>query len=123
MNNGKAPGPDGFLCEFYKRFLKQLAPLLLKMFEHSLSTGTLPNTLTEAAISVILKKNKNPAECSSYRPISPLNFDAKILAKILAKRLETCLPSIISGDQTGFRGRNLFSNIRRLSVFLHHLQQ
>lgn len=46
---------------------------------------------------------------------SLLNIDVKILAKILAKRLETCLPSIISGDQTGFiRGRNLFSNIRRL---------
>lgn len=69
INNGKAPGPDGFLCEFYKKFSEQLAPLLLQMFEHSLSSGTLPNTLTEATISVITKKDKNPAECSSYRPI------------------------------------------------------
>ena len=85
------------------------------MFNHSLSIGTLPKTLTEATISVILKKDKNPAECSSYRPISLLNVDVKILAKILAKRLETCLPSIISEEQTGFiSARQLSSNVRRL---------
>ena len=115
MNNGRTSGPDGLSSEFYKKFSTHLAPLLLDMFNHSLSTGTLPKTLTEASISVILKKDKNPAECSSYRPISLLNVDVKILAKTLARRLEICLPSIISDDQTGFiRGRQLSSNIRRL---------
>lgn len=38
----------------------------------------------------------------SYRPISLLNSDYKILAKILARHLEDVLPSIISPDQTGF---------------------
>lgn len=85
------------------------------MFNHSLSIGTLPKTLTEVSITVILKKDKNPAECSSYRPISLLNVDVKILAKMLPKRLETCLPSIISEDQTGFiRAHQLSSNVRRL---------
>ena len=115
MNNSKSPGPDGLPSEFYKKFSTQLAPLLLDMFNHSLSIGTLPKTLTEATISVILKRDKNPAECSSYRPISLLNVDVKILAKILAKRLETGLPSVISEDQTGFiRARQLSSNVRRL---------
>jgi len=37
------------------------------------------------------------------------------LAKVLACRLDSCLPDIISLDQTGFvRGRQLSSNIRRL---------
>jgi hypothetical protein len=115
MNNEKTPGPDGLPPEFYKKFSTLLAPLLLDMYNHSLSTGTLPKTLTEASISVILKKDKNPAECSSYRPISLLNVDVKILAKTFARRLETSLTSIISEDQTGFiRGRQLSSNIRRL---------
>ena len=109
------PGPDVLPPEFYKRFSTLLAPVLLDMYNHSLSTGTLPKTLTEASISVILKKDKNPAECSSYRLISLLNVDVKILAKTFARRLETSLPSIISEDQTGFiRGRQLSSNIRRL---------
>lgn len=65
MSNGKTTGPDGLPSEFYKKFSIVLAPLLLDMFNHSLSIGK----LTEASISVILKKDKNPAECSSYRPV------------------------------------------------------
>ncbi len=51
--------------------------------------------------------------CSSYRPISLLNVDVNIFVKILASRLETVLPSIISTEQTGFI-KNIFSffNVR-----------
>jgi len=92
-----------------------LTPLLLRMFEDSLDRGTLPQTLTEAVVIVLLKPGKENSECSSYRPISLLNADYKILAKILAIRLESVTPNIISLDQTGFmKGRYSFSNIRRL---------
>lgn len=54
-------------------------------------------------------------ECASYRPISLLNLDRKLLAKILAKQLETVTPQLVSSDQTGFiRGRNSYNNVRRL---------
>ncbi len=53
--------------------------------------------------------------CSSYRPLSLLNVDVKILAKALARRLETVLPGIISEEQTGFiKGRYSFFNIHTL---------
>lgn len=53
--------------------------------------------------------------CGSYRTISLLNVDLKILAKILAQRLQQVLPSIISTDQRGFMlGRHSFHNTRRL---------
>lgn len=115
MQSGKAAGPDGFPIDFYKRFANQLAPLLLDMYNDSLVNGSLPLTLTQASISLILKRDKNPVECGSWRPISLLNSDVKLLAKVLACRLDPCLPKIISEDQTGFiRGRQLSSNIRRL---------
>lgn len=115
MQSGKSPGPDGYPVEFFKKFSDSLAPLLLEMFEDSLKKGALPLTLTQASISLLLKKDKDPTNCSSYRPISLLNVDAKILAKILAGRLETVLPTIISEDQTGFiKNRHSFANIRRL---------
>ena len=79
MNSGKSPGPDGKPVEFYKRFFNQLAPLLLEMFNYSYSQGTLPATLMQASISLIHKKDKDPLNCASYRPISLLPVDVKIL--------------------------------------------
>uniref|UniRef100_A0A3P9H232 Reverse transcriptase domain-containing protein n=1 Tax=Oryzias latipes TaxID=8090 RepID=A0A3P9H232_ORYLA len=120
MQNGKCPGPDGFSVDFFKKFSNQLSPFLLSVFEESLATGTLPPTMRQAVISLIPKPDKNPHECGSYRPISLLNVDNKILSKMLAGRLETVLPSIIADDQTGFiKGRQSFYNVRRLFNILY----
>lgn len=115
LKNNKTPGPDGFSSDFYKKFAPELSPLLQAMFNESLSSGQLPPTLRQAAITLIPKKGKDPLYCSSYRPISLLNVDYKILSKILAVRLEKLMPQIISTDQTGFiLNRHSSSNLRRL---------
>uniref|UniRef100_A0A3Q1EXS2 Reverse transcriptase domain-containing protein n=1 Tax=Acanthochromis polyacanthus TaxID=80966 RepID=A0A3Q1EXS2_9TELE len=124
MQSSKCPGPDGFPVEFYKKFIHKLAPLLLNMFTHSFEIGSLPPSLLQASISLILKKDKDPLSCNSYRPISLLNVDYKILAKLLAIRLETVLPGVISPDQTGFiKGRYAFSNLRRLFNVVYNSSQ
>ena len=115
MPSGKAPGPDGFGCEFYKEFSDILLDPLLSMLNHSYESGILPQSLREANISLILKKGKCPCSCASYRPIALLNSDQKLLSKILALRLEKVLPCIINEDQTGFvKGRSSSDNVRRL---------
>ncbi|KAA0701525.1 LINE-1 reverse transcriptase -like protein [Triplophysa tibetana] len=115
MQSGKCPGPDGFPTEFYKTFCDRLAPVLIEMFNESLTLSKLPQTLNQASISLLLKKNKDPLSCSSYRPISLLSVDVKLLSKLLALRLESVLPLIISPDQTGFvQNRHGFFNLRRL---------
>ena len=89
----------------------------MDMFNHSWSQGRLPDSLNEASITLLLKPGGDASKCGSYRPVSLLNTDIKILSKLLATRLETPLPGLISTDQTGFvKGRHLFSNIRRLSL-------
>ena len=108
-------GPDGFPIEFYKKFSKQLSPVLCKVFAEALQQGTLPATMSQAVISVILKNGRDPNLCDSYRPVSLICCDNKILAKVLALRLEIVLQKIIHPDQTGFiRGRQSFGNLRRL---------
>lgn len=88
---------------------------LLAMYDYSFKITMLPQSLREANISLILKKGKDPEDCGSYRPISLLNVDLKLLSKILALQLEKILPFIIDEDQTGFiRSRNSNTNIRRL---------
>lgn len=115
MQSGKASGPDGFPVEFYKKFSSKLSPLLLSMFNHSLEQATLPSSLTQAHITVFLKPDKDALDCSSYRPISLINVDVKMLSEILASRIEHIIPDIISQDQMGFiKGRHSFINIRKL---------
>ncbi len=123
LQSKKSPCPDGLPSEFYKKFHVKLALLLLSVFEESLDLGMLPLTLRRASITLLLKDGKDPKLCNSYRPISLLNVDVKILAKILAFRLEVVLPSIISEEQTGFiKGRYSFSNIRTLFNILFSRQ-
>lgn len=115
LQSGKSPGPDGLSVEFYKEFHDILIDPLLNMFNDSLAKGTLPQFLREANISLILNKGKTPEDCASYRPISLLNVEQKILSKVLAIRLEKLLPILINEDQTGFiKGRNSHNNMRRL---------
>ncbi|KAF7645264.1 hypothetical protein LDENG_00207280 [Lucifuga dentata] len=115
MQTGKTPGPDGFPVEFYKKFSSKIAPLILSMFEYSFKQSTLPQTLTEAIITVLLKPGKDPLDYNSYRPISLLNIDVKILSKVLTSRIDSIMPDLISADQTGFiKGRHSFTNIRKL---------
>ncbi len=65
--------------------------------------------LTQASIILLLEKDKDPTSCSSYRPLSLLNVDIKLLAKLQASRLERVFPSITSEEQHGFtEGRHTF---------------
>ena len=67
-----------------------------------------------------LKEGQKPTLCDSYRPISLVCCDNKILAKVLALRLKTVLHRIIHPDQTGFmKGRQSFGNLRRLYNILY----
>lgn len=57
--------------------------------------GYLLPSMRSALITLILKPRKSPVECGSFRPISLLNEDAKIIAKALAMRLERVLHQLI----------------------------
>ena len=63
---------------------------------------------------MIPKRDKNRNFLKSWRPISLLNVDFKILAKLMASRMKLILNDIIDPVQTGFvHGRNISDNIRK----------
>ena len=62
-------------------------------------------------LTLIFKKGDRQL-IKNYRPISITNIDYKIIAKILANRLHTVLPDLISHDQTAYiKGRTISQNI------------
>ncbi len=104
---GKSSGHDSFSVEFLKAFLSKLVDPMLTMFNYATKTGRLPESLEQVLITVLLKPGKNPKLCSSYRPISILKREYKILALRL-------LPDHINKDQTGLiQNRYSTDNVRR----------
>ncbi|CAJ0960101.1 unnamed protein product [Ranitomeya imitator] len=119
MANGKAPGVDGFPAEIYKSLGEVLIPKLKAALEEATNGGRLPASMREATIVVIPKEGKDPTQPDSYRPISLLTIDVKLLAKVLAMRLTSVISGLIHSDQSGFMpDRSTAINLRRLYMNL-----
>lgn len=70
-------------------------------------------SLSQALITLIFKKDKDPTECKRYCPICLIPVDVK--SKIPANRLDSVITSLVHGDQVGFiHGRTGADNIWRL---------
>lgn len=111
LRKEKAPGNDGFSVDFYQKFIDDLAPRLLVVYQDKFQRGR-GGSMREAVITLLHKKGRDPQQCANYRPISLINVDEKILAKILTTRLEEVVPFLIHQDQVGFmRGRSSADNL------------
>ena len=97
----KAPGQDGLSSEFYKTFAHKLAGPLAKLYQKFIENEDLPASFSNANINLLYKKGERQ-EIGNWRPISLLNVDYKILAKIISERMRKCLPKILHTDQKGF---------------------
>lgn len=115
MKTAKSPGLDGFPVEYYRKYTDIVAPILKEVYREALALEQLPPTFNDALITLILKKDKDPYDPGSFRPVSLENVDCKILSKVLALRLEGVLSHIVHSDQVGFiRGRSSSDNLRSL---------
>lgn len=87
-------------------------------------THKLPESFLTAILIVLPKKDRDPLKPTSYRPISLLNMDYKIIAGILSNRLSKYLPKLIHMDQTGFtKNRQSADNVTWLLSMIHLAQK
>ena len=95
----------------------------MKCFKYSFDQGELSITQRRGILSLIPKK-ANALKLKNWRPISLLNQDYKILAKLLAERIKLCLPYLIDEDQSGFiKGRFIGQNITNILDLIHYTDQ
>ncbi|KAJ3582854.1 hypothetical protein NHX12_024244 [Muraenolepis orangiensis] len=99
LQNGRAPGMDGFPVDFYKSFWSEIGQDLLEVLNDSLQTGRLPLSCRRAVITLLPKK-VDLQQIKNWRPVSLLYTDYKILSKALALRLREVMASVVHPDQT-----------------------
>lgn len=84
-------------------FIKMFLIRLVNFFYES---WLLPNI--NSNLVTLIPKFKGAVSITDYRPITLANFQFKIIYKVLADRLATIAPRIISSQQKGFiKGRKI----------------
>lgn len=118
----KAPGVDGITAETLKAIKKYIIKPLAYLINEIFSVGIFPQCLKNAIIKPLFKKG-DKFDMTNYRPISLISSLAKIVERIIKKRLLKFLEKyeLISKKQFGFREKtstddaifHLTSNIYR----------
>ena len=102
MPNSKTRGNDGLSKEFHEAFWKELKDPLLKSFYHAKTYKEFSTSQRQAVIKLLEKKDRDKTLIKNWRPISLLNTDLKIFSNVLAAKLKSVLPSLITSQQTAY---------------------
>lgn len=97
---------DPLPSSLFKDNLPELLPILTKIVNLSLSTGSFPDHLKEACVLPLLKKpSLDPDDMTNYRPISNLRFTSKLIERAAMSQLQTylCENSLHAEMQSAYR--------------------
>jgi Reverse transcriptase (RNA-dependent DNA polymerase) len=123
LARNKASGPDRLPNEFLQSYWQVIKDDIYSLFQ-----GFFNNTIDLKPINkaniIMISKKEGPHKVGDYRPISVINLFPKVISKVLANRLATKLPSLISIKQTTFMGgRHIANNFIITRELLHHIQR
>ena len=91
-------GPDGFLRAFFRSQWDTVKNNIMKVFEEFYRLGIINGIINKTYICLIPKK-LNSCWVKDFKPISLMTRLYKIIAKVLAKRLQAVLGQTISKSQ------------------------
>ena len=90
VGSDKSPGIDGLPYEVYLRLSHMFAPLLATIYNNWMRQSSIPRRFNRGIVKLLRKDKHGGDGISNFRPLTMLNTDLKILAKILADRLQDC---------------------------------
>jgi hypothetical protein len=99
-----AEGPDGLVPQFLKNLGEVARSFMLDTFNKSWKEGVCPQSWRDAVIVPILKPGKPQGQLDCYRPIALTFCLAKLMERMVAKRLQHLAQSrgMLNSDQSGF---------------------
>ena len=120
----KSPGLDGLPHEVYLRLSHMFVPILRDMFNPWFTQGAIPGSVTKGVITLLKKGGKHVWEgLDNYRPITLLNTELKILARVLANHLQLVISDLIGPEQTyAVKGRSIQNNLHLIRKVLEGIE-
>jgi hypothetical protein len=110
-NNRKAPGRNGIGLSLFQATLNTLKDDWIDLFSHMF----FPDNLTEQqkrGVVVFIPKTTRPSQPSVYSPITLLNTDYKILARIVTNWIRPTLEDLLHPSQfCGRPGNTIFETL------------
>ncbi|OAY62569.1 LINE-1 retrotransposable element ORF2 protein [Ananas comosus] len=101
LGSEKAPGPDGFPLIFFQYFWETVKDVIFNIFT-DLQENNLYTAPTDFSFVCLIPKKEGACHANDFRPICLMNGIQKIISKVLANRIATVLPTIISSSQSAF---------------------
>ena len=122
-NPRTAPGPDGIPVEIWKWTRDLTAPILARVFSAMGNDLQQPTGFVHGLLFPI-HKGGDHTDPAMYRPITVLNTDYRILAKVLASRWAPLLGKAIGPEQSAFLpGRQLGDMALTMQLLPHVLRE
>ena len=120
MARGKAPGLDGLPMEFYLKFWPVLGSDLVNVLNLCFEAGCLSLSQRRGVISLSFKKGDR-LDPKNWRPMSLLNVDYKLAARVIGGRLLKVIHLVVEKDQTcGVPGRYIGENVALLCDVVYY---
>ncbi|KAE8655416.1 hypothetical protein F3Y22_tig00117027pilonHSYRG00012 [Hibiscus syriacus] len=100
-DGSRAPGPDGFSLDFFKKFWMYVKSNVMKFLD-DFYWGKISDFSFNKSFITLIPKKLQAVYPEDFRPISLVGSIYKIVARVLAKRMAACINEVIGENQFAF---------------------
>ena len=118
FSTNKSPGIDGIPVEFYTHFFHIIKHEFCEIIRNSFKLDKLTDSQRKAIV-ILLFKGGDHQLLSSWRPISLICVDTKLVAKIIANRIKPLMDQCISNEQYCSNNKSIIecNNVTRDMIY------